>query len=234
MAAPSPISSSHAAVDAGVASPVLGVRVGVVGAGDLLTQTISQLHRLGAQCVILEDPYHAVAELARTADSTYGALVLILPCIYPGELACIPIFRNLAPHTRILIAAADQHLSSLASALRLGASGVVTDLGVELLGPTSHSLPTAAGSPLATTAPAVVSSATPAMAVAGPAVTDEEPTAPSSETATETEAEAQVDESEEDLEFDDEVEGDLPQDNGDPLLTADELHALLHDDGGRA
>lgn len=232
----STLSTSHDAM-------VLGQRVAVVGSGELLSRTVGLLHRLGAQCVLLEDPFHATYELSRSSAGTYGALVLVMPCLYPSELACIPAIRQATPPTRILLACAEQHLSSLSHALRMGASGLLTEMGVELLdssASTQGSRPQTPGAMPETTAPDSPTSTPSSSAFAA----DSSATGPSVQVdAAPVPADPQF---EEDDEFDHLAEERAPnheEDVGDPILSAEELHALLHDDlpatpgpynGGRA
>lgn len=189
--------------DAAGSDSLAGLRVGVVGQGDVLARVLGQLHRLGAACVVLDDPYHAAAEIGHRPGS-YAALVLCLPCCYTDELPVITAVCRCSPTTRVLVAAADQHVSMLTAALRLGAVGVLTGQGVEWIG--------------------VLPTPTPAALVAENAETAALAEPAEAETTVETPAEV-TDEATDDM---DDADSEIAP--IEPVLTAEELHALLHDE----
>lgn len=194
----------------GASNVLMGQRVAVIGAGEVLPRVLGQLHRLGAACVVLDDPYRAIAEMARRPGS-YPVAVFVLPSIYPNELPAIAAILRHSPGTRVVLAAAEQQVALLAAALRLGASGVVTEEGIESFG-TSEREPAPP--------PSIVPARPPAVMHAPPArVVEAKPPSPALQE--EVEAEEPEPEHEQDM------------DVQDPILTADELHALLHDDEPR-
>lgn len=221
---PEPVRAAHGS-DTDL-EPLVGVRVGVVGVGDLLARTLGTLHRLGAQCAVLEDPYHAVSELSRRPGA-FGAVVLIAPCLYPEEVSAIPAMRACSPAIKVVLASAEQHLSLLAAALRAGCVGVLTDAGVEVMNrpapvevpaPSSRQDlppgPTRAAEPVRPVAPV----RPPEPALPERLLLDEEPLP-----ADTTDAHHPADPTDD---ADDPFE--LP--THEPLITAEELHALLRDD----
>lgn len=200
---PGPGRLAPAGHGSGGAFALSGARVAVVGSGEVLARVLGQLHTMGAGCIALEDPYRAAADIARRHDR-YDAVVIALPCLYAEELPLIATLRRLAPTARIILAAADQHVSMLAAAMRFGASAVLTAQGIELL--------------------AASESLEPNPAVAGQSSTPLSPRAAEVETQREPEAEP-VAEADQATDDEDAFNG------GHPLLSAEELHALLHDEG---
>lgn len=181
---------------------LVGAKVAVVGHGDGLARALGFLHRAGSACVVMDDPYHAVAEFS-FRPSTYDAAVLVLSSFYSEELAVITTIRRLSPRTRIYVAGAEQQLSMLATAVRLGATGVLTGDGLEELvarNGAEEGKPERGHSQVKEEGREVAEEAS----FNGDATTDE----------------GQLD--------DEESEGQ----NGvvEPILTAEELHALLHED----
>lgn len=217
-----------------------GVRVMVVGSGDVLARVLGTLHRLGAMCVAVEDPYRAVLELAGSGGASgangsmaihaaeggamgeawggYEAVVLALPCLFAGEIGVVGAIVGLQGQTgrpKVLVAAAEQQLSMLTAAIREGASGVVTERGVEWL---------------EVARPVRVERSEPAVKESAEEKEVEEFRLPAQLLVEEEETvavEAETNDSEEFEEADEHFdEGFEPID---PLLTADELRALLSD-----
>lgn len=199
------------------ASALANARIGVLGHGDNLARTLGLLHRMGARCTVWEDAYQAACEVARHPD-TFFAVVVILPCCYQAELAVISTIRTYARNTRVYVADAEQHVSMLTGAMRLGATGLLTQAGVELFAePAGYDFDQSVGAEgqgdvLVTDEPGAAAEHLSALAD-GPVVTS-----------------ANVDEEElEGEEFD-----DSPLAPVEPILSAEELHALLHDDEVRS
>lgn len=204
--------------------PLVGTRVGVVGDGDALARTLGTLHRLGAQCAVLEDVYHAASELSRRPGA-FGAVVLVAPCLYPEEVAAIPALRACSPGLKVVLASAEQHLSLLAAALRAGCVGVLTDAGIEVMNrPAPVEVPAAS---LRTEPPAGPARAAEPVRPVAPArapepglperlLLDDEHPLP----ADTTDAHDHPDDADDPFEFP----------SHEPLITAEELHALLRDD----
>ena len=178
-----------------------GARVMVVGVGDVLARVLGTLHRLGAACVAVDDPYRAVLEVAGSQGSARGgtcdAVVFALPCLFPGEVAAIRAISKLRPAPIILVAAAEQQLSLLTAAIREGAVGVITERGIEWLASIApeHATPEPLPEQLLIDDSAETDSA---------------------------QFDADADSDDADAEF------DLTEPT-EPLLTAEELKALLHD-----
>jgi len=153
----------------------------------------------GFQCATREDPYAAMAELARR-PLAYRAVVLSLQSLYREELAFIPAIKRRWPHLDVWLTHTDGRAATLAEAMRLGADGLLAEDG--------HLHRTAAPGP----APTIVSAEQfaplpplrPSEDVAPP------PAAPEASAAAMEEP------------FIDEA-------TGEPVLTAEELRALLQD-----
>lgn len=184
---------------------LIGSRVAVIGSGEVLARVLGQLHRLGAECVVLDDPYQAVAALTQRPGA-YPAAVFVLPSIYPDELPAISAILKHSPGTRVVVAAAEQQVSSLAAALRLGASGVLTEHGIEAF----------AGQDAPPFSPTNSTPSTQPSTALPPE--NEESTLATADDAHHPTAHQPHDDHHSDYE------------PTDPILTADELHALLHDD----
>lgn len=129
-----------------------GRRVLVVGTGEPLARTLARLHRLGAACQAIDDPYHAAALLASRAD--FVAVVVVLPCLYPEELTFVGAVRRMTG-LPVIIAAADGLLAALSAAIRDGAAFLLTDTHLDSLLP-SHpaAVPSTAPTPASTSTPA--------------------------------------------------------------------------------
>ncbi|MFN4242742.1 MAG: hypothetical protein ACK4PI_05845 [Tepidisphaerales bacterium] len=223
-----------------------GRRVLVVGTGEPLARTLARLHRLGAACQAVDDPYHAAALLASRAD--FVAVVVVLPCLYPEELAFVGAVRRMTG-LPVIIAAADGLLAALSAAIRDGAAFLLTDTHLDSLlpahpaaAPSSSSAPasTATSAPAASAStgapmdaaagatakvPSSRGSATSATAVPPPTVPTRPPNGPmrqASPLGVEPSAPAAIPDAGADLQ-------DETHPMPDSLLTAEELRALLHD-----
>jgi hypothetical protein len=226
-----------------------GVRAMVVGSGDVLSKVLSQLHRLGASCTAVDDPYRAVLEIAGRSDGngtgfggTHGAgydwIVFCLPCLFPGEVDAISAVtalgnerQNGVDRLRVVLAAAEQHMPMLTASIRAGASGVLTQGRVEWLAEAERRpeprpmAPNAGKPPTRESAPVMTSPVGSSEDAEGEAVSPVSaslhvPLPPPDPMDSDPAANC-------DEEYPDEQEAELVP--GEPLLSADELRALLHD-----
>jgi hypothetical protein len=153
-----------------------------------------------------------MAELCRR-PLVYRALVLSLAGVYREELTLIAAVKRRFPHVDVWVTHTDGRQASLAESMRLGADGLLAEDGlhrIAMAATTPTAVVPAAG---AVTYPLVPPGGETVTALAGqPAAAPAE--APNS-TATSTQAN------------DDKDAGDLPA--GEPVLTADELRALLQE-----
>lgn len=162
------------------------------------------LNALGFQCAELEDPYAAMAELNRR-PLVYWALVLGLGSMYREELQLIGAVKRRYPHVEIWLTQTEGRAAAMAEAMCLGADGLLLEDGFHRTA--APSTAAEAGAPPRSPAPPSVPLPTaPVRAVNGPP-------APAMAIA-------------EDYR-DDEPETDST--NGEPILTAEELRALLQD-----
>lgn len=108
-----------------------GRRVAVVGSGEALARVLGLLHREGAACEAVNDPYRVVGLVA--GSSGVSAVVLVLPCLYPEEMAVVGALRRLTG-VPVIVAAADGLMSQLSAAIREGATAILTERGIDWLG----------------------------------------------------------------------------------------------------
>lgn len=174
----------------------------VVGTDAYRPRPLGTLRRLGYQCQEQEDPYAAIAELARR-PMVYRALILSLNSLFQEEMQLVETVKRRFPHIEIWLCDTDGRQAALADALRLGADGLLGDEGLHRVAvPQLGYVPPA---PVPTIVRTVVPDATPEPApVVKPRV---KPPAPEI------------------------IEAAHAESNGssDPLLSADELRALLDD-----
>ncbi len=157
------------------------------------------LARLGYESGECEDPYTATLELTRRRLA-YRALVLSLAGLYREELALITTVKRRFPHVEIWLCHTDGRQAALAEAMRMGADGLIDDEGFHRI----------AAPPVHET---VVYQSMPVSSIPKPTML---PELPKREPAP------------------DEADGDEPMQEskgaiGEPVLTAEELRALLQD-----
>lgn len=101
------------------------------------------LGRLGYGCGEADDPYAAMAELCRR-PLVYRAVILSLASLYREELVIIRTLKRRYPQVEVWLAHTDGRQSALAEAMRLGADGLLDDDGfhrVVLAAPASEAAP---------------------------------------------------------------------------------------------
>src|SRR5689334_17225499 len=89
---------------------------------------LETLSRQGFQCAMQEDPYAAMAELARR-PLAYRAVFLSLQSLYHEELRMIPAIKRRWRHLDVWLTHTDGRASTLAEAMRLGADGLLAEDG---------------------------------------------------------------------------------------------------------
>lgn len=160
------------------------------------------LRQLGYEIDHQDDPYAAMLELCRR-PLVFRAVVLSLQSLYRDELLIISAVRRRFPHITIWLTHTDGRQAALAEAMRLGAEGLIGDDGL-------HSFADAATPPV-TAAPPPPTTFRPAPTQVH--VPDPEPV-PEPEKPVISPAAARS----------------LAPPANEPVLTADELRALLGDD----
>jgi DNA-binding NtrC family response regulator len=92
----------------------------------------AELGRLGFQVHCVENPYAAFGELL-DRPLVFRAVVVSLPALYREELALIKAVRHRLPHMDVLLAHTDGRHAALAEAMRLGATGLLSDEAIHRL-----------------------------------------------------------------------------------------------------
>jgi hypothetical protein len=115
----------------GVSLPVTrpSGRALVVGNPTSRAEPVGTLQRMGYGCAEMEDPYAAMAELCRR-PLVYRAVILSLSSLHREELAIIPGVKRRFPHIDIWLTHTDGRQAALADAMRLGADGLLSGEGL--------------------------------------------------------------------------------------------------------
>lgn len=87
------------------------------------------LTQLGYQCAHCEHPYEAMYELCQR-PLAYRALILPLQAVYLEELTLISAVKSRWSHIEVWLAQTDGRSAALAQAMRLGADGLLDDEGL--------------------------------------------------------------------------------------------------------
>jgi hypothetical protein len=187
----------------------------VIGGESCRAEPAHLLRELGFQCGEADDPYAAMAELARR-PRIYSAIVLSLTSLFREELALIATIKRRYPYMEVWLTHTDGRAAAMAEAISLGAAGLLDEKGLHRMmpaGAVTGAAVSVASSP-ALTAVSPISSplfATPTSpppdAGAGAGQPSEPPAAAAPETPN----------------------GYLDETTGEPVLTAEELRALLQD-----
>ena len=111
-----------------VQRPTPSGRALVVGSPGTRSGPTDSLRAAGHQPVEADDPYTAMAELCRRPTS-YRIIVLSLASLYREELAFIPSVKQRFPQIEVWLAHTDGRAAALAEAMRLGADGLMSDDG---------------------------------------------------------------------------------------------------------
>jgi hypothetical protein len=189
---------------AGVSFPVKRPpgRALIVGTPSGRAQPLATLQALGYDCAEVDDPYAAIAELVRR-PLVYRAVVLSLTGLHKDELPIVSTVKRRLPHVDVWLTHIDGRQAALAEAMRLGADGLLAEDGL-------HRMAAPAGESTAAMAPAPAPSPPAPAPPAQPASLEIEiaGSAPSGSLAHEMDEEMSV---------------------GEPVLTAEELRALLQE-----
>ena len=92
-------------------------------------EPLATMQRMGYGCSEADDPYAAMAELCRR-PLVYRAVILSLSSIHREELAFIPGVKRRFPHVEIWLTHTDGRQSALAEAMRAGADGLLSGEGL--------------------------------------------------------------------------------------------------------
>jgi hypothetical protein len=90
---------------------------------------VGLLVRLGFECAESDDPYTATLELSRKRLA-YHALILSLSSLFREELSLIGTVKRRFPHLEIWLAHTDGRQAALAESMRLGADGLLDEEGL--------------------------------------------------------------------------------------------------------
>ena len=125
----------------------------VAGAGNR-ARALEVLREMGFGATELDDPYAAMTELCRR-PLVYRAMILSLASLYREELSIIAAVKARFPHVEVWLAQTDGRQAALAEGLRLGADGLLSEDGLHRLAHAATPVPSAASIPTTgTTAPA--------------------------------------------------------------------------------
>lgn len=182
----------------------------IVGAADARAQALASMQGLGYDCAEADDPYSAAGELFRR-PLVYRAMVLCLSSVYREELALISALKQRLGRVDIWLTQTEGRQAAMAEAIRLGADGLLAEDGaLHRLAMLSPAATTAEPGKAAETAAPV---AAPAAATPSQAATAPEQPAMSSPLVGEIAAHGLA------------ADSSSPE----PLLSADELRALLQE-----
>ena len=115
----------------GVSLPVTrpSGRALVVGNPAGRAEPLATLQRMGYGCAEADDPYAAMAELCGR-PMVYRAVIVSLSSLHREELAFITGIKRRYPHVEIWLTHTDGRQSALAEAMRLGADGLLSGEGL--------------------------------------------------------------------------------------------------------
>lgn len=101
----------------------------IVGNPAFRAGPLESLQQIGFQCAELDDPYAAMAELCQR-PLVYRALILSLNSLFREELGMVAAVKSHFPHIDIWLSDTDGRQAALAESLRLGADGLVAEDGL--------------------------------------------------------------------------------------------------------
>jgi len=93
-------------------------------------EALGRLSQMGFQCGEADEPYAAVAELAKR-PLVYRSVVLSLQSLYREELQIIATIKQRWPHVDVWLTHTDGRATAIADAIRLGADGLLTEEGLQ-------------------------------------------------------------------------------------------------------
>jgi hypothetical protein len=115
----------------------------VAGAGSR-AGALELLRDLGFGATEIDDPYAAMAELCRR-PLVYRAVILSLASLYREELSMIPAVKSRFPHLEVWLAQTDGRQAALAEGMRLGADGLLAEDGLHRVAHTATPGPAGPG-----------------------------------------------------------------------------------------
>ncbi|HWE04277.1 MAG TPA: response regulator [Tepidisphaeraceae bacterium] len=92
-------------------------------------EPLAILSDLGYGCDEADDPYSAFLELCQR-PTAFNTVILSLASIYREELLIIPAIRRRFPHLDVWLTQTDGRHSAMAEAIRLGADGLLSEDGM--------------------------------------------------------------------------------------------------------
>ena len=101
----------------------------IIGSGACRIRPLNVLTELGFACGEADDPYGAMAELCRRPQA-YRALILSLQGVYKEELTLIPAVKQRFPQVEVWLTDTDGRQGALAEAMRWGAEGLLAEDGL--------------------------------------------------------------------------------------------------------
>jgi hypothetical protein len=101
----------------------------LVGNPTSRTEPLAILSDLGYGCDEADDPYSAFVELCQR-PLAFNTVILSLASIYREELLIIPAIRRRFPHLDVWLTQTDGRHSAMAEAIRLGADGLLSEDGM--------------------------------------------------------------------------------------------------------
>lgn len=168
------------------------------------------LQRLGFACSEVDHPYDAMVQLSRR-PLFYSAMILSLNSLYREELQIIGSVKRRFSHVEVWVTDTDGRQAALAEALRLGADGLVSGDGLHRIGAAADAVDVLPDVPAPPAAKSESPSAPTALPPAPPPRTMGEDLADNFGSKAVQPSEVSPD---------------------DPLLTAEELRALLQESSG--
>lgn len=105
----------------------------VIASPAMQGQPVQTLRELGFDSQVVGDPYAAIAELL-ASNIHYRGVVLSLQSVYREEIAMVRTLKRRLPHLEIWLAHTDSRQAALAEAMRLGADGLLAEGGLHRTG----------------------------------------------------------------------------------------------------
>lgn len=101
----------------------------IVGAPPTRVQPLSTLRALGFDCTEVDEPYAAAQQLFCKGNS-FDALILALASMYREELALVATVKRRQPRVEVWLCHTDGRQAALAEAMRMGADGLLAEDGL--------------------------------------------------------------------------------------------------------
>ena len=189
----------------------------MIGGESCRAEPAHLLRELGFQCGEADDPYAAMAELARR-PRIYSAIVLSLTSLFREELALIATIKRRYPYMEVWLTHTDGRAAAMAEAISLGAAGLLDEKGLHRMMPAGA---VTAGVALASSAAGTAAAVSPISSPLFATPTSPPADAGAGQTQVSSEPPAAV--------AQEGRGGYLDETTGEPVLTAEELRALLQD-----